>query len=72
MFDSLFFNHFIEVMAIFPLYLWSFDKVMSGEKKGLFAILTAASLLINYFFWFGEVIFIAIYFVIRKIFDKEW
>ena len=72
MFDSLFFNHFIEVMAIFPLYLWSFDKVMSGEKKGLFAILTAASLLINYFFWFGEVIFIAIYFVIRKIFDKEY
>lgn len=72
MFDSLFFNHFIEVMAIFPLYLWSFDEVMAGRRKGLFCILTTASILINYFFWFGEVIFIALYFVIRKVFDKTY
>ena len=72
LFDSLFFNHFIEVMAVFPLYLWAFDKVVTGEKKYLFAILTTFSLLMNYFFWFGEVIFIALYFFVRLIFDKGY
>jgi len=72
MFDSLFFNHFIEVMAIFPLYLWSFDKVIAGEKKGLFCVMTTISLLVNYFFWFGEVVFIALYFLVRVIFDKSY
>ena len=71
-FDSLFFNHFIDVMAIFPLYLWSFDNVVMGKKRGLFAILTTISLLNNYYFWFGQVIFIALYFVTRVIFDKGY
>ena len=71
-FDSLFFNHFIDVMAIFPLYLWSFDNVVMGKKRGLFAILTTISLLNNYYFWFGQVVFIALYFITRVIFDKGY
>ena len=59
-------------MAIFPLYLWSFDNVVMGKKRGLFAILTTISLLNNYYFWFGQVIFIALYFVTRVIFDKGY
>lgn len=60
---NIFFNHFIDVVAFFPYLLWALDEAMLNERKGLFAIFVGINFLINYFFFFGEVVFLFIYFV---------
>lgn len=69
---NFFFNHFAEPMITFPLLLYSFERLYKENKKGLFCITVFISAITNYFFFFGQVIFIALYFVIRFIFDKEY
>ncbi|WP_026528823.1 YfhO family protein [Butyrivibrio sp. VCD2006] len=71
------FNHFTDVVAFFPLYLLTFDRLMEidhhkdlwifklGKKRFIqFTLMTAYMAVINYYFFFGEVIFLILYFVI--------
>lgn len=72
------FNHFTDVVAFFPLLLIAFDDLMKlddKKEKGKFVpggyvyirFCFAATLMvtINYYFFFGEAIFLVIYAVIR-------
>lgn len=61
------FSHFHDVTAFFPLYLYGFDRLMREERHAgtLFALGTALMACINYYFFFGEVVFLAIYYLIR-------
>lgn len=59
------FNHFHDVTALFPLLILSFDMLVEEDKKGFFAVMTAVMALVNYFFFFGQVVFILLYFIVR-------
>ncbi len=60
---NVFFNHFVDVIALFPYLLWSLDKAVYEKRRGPFAVLVALNLLNNYFFFAGQVVFLIIYFV---------
>lgn len=69
---NIFFNHFHDAMAFFPLLLLSMDELVLKGKRGFFAFCVALCLMVNYFFFAGEVVFVLIYFVIRLISDPEY
>ena len=62
---NVFFNHFVDVVALFPYLLWALDKAIYEDRHGLFAFWVAVNLLNNYFFFVGQVIFLCIYFVCK-------
>ena len=62
---NVFFNHFHDVTAFFPLALLGMELVINENKKGPFALAVALCAAINYFFFVGEVVFLLLYFFIR-------
>ena len=62
---DVFFNHFVDVVALFPYLLWALDEAIYEDRHGLFAFWVAVNLLNNYFFFVGQVIFLCIYFVCK-------
>ena len=62
---NIFFNHFHEVIAFFPLILLSLELYIEEGRRGLFAFSVFLCSLCNYFFFFGEVVFTVIYFFVR-------
>ena len=62
---NVFFNHFVDVVALFPYLLWALDEAIYEDRHGLFAFWVAVNLLNNYFFFVGQVIFLCIYFVCK-------
>ena len=69
---NIFFNHFLEVVAFFPLLLIGMEEFMVNGRRGLFALTVALNAVVNYYFFFGEVIFVVIYFIIRCVRGKEF
>lgn len=61
------FSSFHDVTAFFPLYLYVFDLLMQRKdwSRAAFALMTAFMLVLNYYFFFGEVVFLVLYFFIR-------
>ncbi len=73
------FQHFHEAIAFFPLYLLAVDSLHGhlqsartlGKTAALlpgflaFSLMTAAMSVINYFFFFGQVVFLILYWLIR-------
>ena len=61
------FSSFHDVTAFFPLYLYTFDGLMQNRKcsRASFILMTALMLTINYYFFFGEVVFLILYFFVR-------
>lgn len=68
---NVFFNHFVDVVALFPYLLWALDEAVYEKKCGLFAFFVALNLLNNYFFFVGQALFLVIYFVCRLA-NKDW
>ena len=62
---NVFFNHFVDVVALFPYLLWALDEAIYEDRHGLFAFWVAVNLLNNSFFFVGQVIFLCIYFVCK-------
>ena len=62
---NVFFNHFVDVVALFPYLLWALDEAIYEDRHGLFAFWVAVNLFNNYFFFVGQVIFLCIYFVCK-------
>ena len=48
---NIFFNHFIDVLALFPWMLWALDETIYNGRHGLFAFWVGINLLNNYFFF---------------------
>lgn len=57
-----FFNHFLDVVALFPFLLWALDGALHEGRHGWLALLVALNLLNNYFFFAGQIVFLFIYF----------
>lgn len=62
---NIFFNHFHDVTAFFPLLLIALEENITNNKKGYFALIVAFMAILNYFFFTGQVVFIIIYFILR-------
>ena len=59
---NVFFFFFVDAAALFPYLLWALDKAVLDKQKGWFAALVALNFLNNYFFFAGQVVFLALYF----------
>ena len=62
---AMMYNHFHDVVALFPLMLIGLEKLVKDNRKYVFALTVALNALVNYVFFIGEVFFIIIYFLIR-------
>ncbi|MEG2813650.1 MAG: YfhO family protein, partial [Oscillospiraceae bacterium] len=62
---NIFFNHFNEVVLIFPLLLIALEELVINNQRGGFALAVALCATVNYYFFFGQIIFVVIYFIIR-------
>ena len=62
---NVFFNHFVDVVALFPWMLAALDEALYEHRHGPFAFWVAVNLLNNYFFFVGQVLFLVIYFVCK-------
>jgi len=60
---NIFFNHFLDVVALFPYLLASLDDAVLDHRYGRFPFWVAVNLLNNYFFFAGQIVFLLIYFV---------
>ena len=59
---NIFFNHFLDVVALFPYMLAALDDAAIDGKKGCFPFWVALNLVDNYFFFAGQAVFLIIYF----------
>ena len=59
------FQHFHDATAFFPLYLLTFDEIVQKRKNIGFILMTALMSIINYYFFFGQVIFLVLYYFVR-------
>ena len=62
---NIMFNHFHDVISLFPLLLITMDDLLDKGRKGSFALAVALNALTNYFFFVGEVVFLVLYFLTR-------
>ncbi len=62
---NIFFNHFHEPLICFPLLLLALEMLITENKRGVFALAVMLSAFVNYFFFFGMVVFTVIYFFVR-------
>lgn len=72
---NIFFNHFQDVTAFFPLMLIAMEEHVNNNRKGVFALTVALMGMINYFFFTGQAVFLIIYYLIRMTcpdFNTSW
>lgn len=62
---NLFFNHFQDVTALFPLMLIALEENINNRRRGWFALIVALMAALNYYFFAGEAVFLIIYFFMR-------
>ena len=62
---NIFFNHFHEPIIFFPLLLLSLELLITENKRITFALMVCICSVVNYFFFFGMVVFTVIYFFVR-------
>lgn len=60
---NIFFNHFLDVVALFPYMLASLDDAVVDGKRGPFPFWVALNLVNNYFFFAGQAVFLILYFL---------
>ena len=56
------FYNFLDAIALFPYLLAALDAAVWDDTHGPFLLLVAMNLLNNYFFFFGQVVFLILYF----------
>lgn len=62
---NIFFNHFHDVTAFFPLLLLTMDMAVEDKKPGYFGFAVALMAMVNYYFFTGQVVFCIGYFLLR-------
>ncbi len=68
---NIFFNHFHEAIIYFPLLLLTLEWFMHRKRYIPYILAVAFSCIANYYFFFGMVIFVVLYFIVRTL-SGEW
>ncbi|MDE6780611.1 MAG: YfhO family protein, partial [Ruminococcus sp.] len=58
---NIFFNHFQDVTALFPLMLIAMEENINKNRRGYFAMTVALMAFVNYYFFTGQAVFLIIY-----------
>ena len=61
---NLLFNHFHDAVLMIPFMLWALEKLVRENKRGFLGLTVAFAAMINYYFFFGQAIFIILYFFV--------
>lgn len=72
---NIFFNHFQDVTAFFPLMLIAMEENINNRRKGVFAAAVAFMAILNYYFFAGQAVFLILYYLIRMgapDFETSW
>ena len=72
---NLFFNHFHDVTALFPLMLIAMEENINCRRKGVFAVIVAVMAINNYYFFTGQAVFLVLYYLFRMLcpdFNTSW
>ncbi len=64
---NLLFNHFHDAVLMIPFMLWAMERLFRDGRRGFFALTVALAAFINYYFFFGQALFLIVYFVIALI-----
>ena len=62
---NIFFNHFQDVTALFPLMLIAMEENINNNRKGYFAVTVALMAFVNYYFFTGQAVFLVVYYLFR-------
>ncbi len=62
---NIFFNHFQDVTAFFPLMLIAMEENINNNRKGIFALTVSLMAFINYYFFTGQAVFLIVYYLFR-------
>lgn len=62
---NIFFNHFQDVTAFFPLILIAMEENINNGRKGIFAVTVAFMAVLNYYFFAGQAVFLVLYYLLR-------
>lgn len=62
---NIFFNHFQDVTALFPLMLIAMEENVNNNRKGYFALTVALMAFVNYYFFTGQAVFLVVYYLFR-------
>ena len=62
---NIFFNHFQDVTAFFPLLLITLEQRVNENRRGIFALTVAFMAVLNYYFFTGQAVFVILYFILR-------
>ncbi len=62
---NIFFNHFQDVTALFPLMLIAMEECINNRRKGWFALSVALLAIDNYYFFAGQAVFLVAYYLFR-------
>lgn len=62
---NIFFNHFHDSVAFFPLLLLGIEEFVQNNRRGVFAFAVFICASVNYFFFAGEAVFCIFYFFFR-------
>ena len=72
---NIFFNHFQDVTAFFPLLPIAMEQRVNENRRGIFAVTVAGLAILNYYFFTGQAVFAVLYFLMRctsKDFRADW
>ncbi len=62
---NIFFNHFQDVTAFFPLLLLAMEQRVNENRRGVFALTVGFMAVLNYYFFTGQAVFLILYFIVR-------
>lgn len=68
--SNMFFYHFHDAVALFPLLLYTLDNLVLDNKKGGFLLSVALLAFTNWFFFIEGAVFCIIYYFIKVLFKK--
>ena len=67
---NILFYHFHDIVAFFPLVLYTFDNLLYDNKKLWFSLSIFLIAITNWFFLIGIIVFLVIYYFIKIIFKE--
>lgn len=70
--DSTYYYHFLDVIALFPLVLYSIDEVLENRGKLLLPVFVFLNAVTNYYFFVSTSIFVLIYVLFKIIYSEKY
>lgn len=68
---SLLFFQYMDMVALFPLMLYGLEILVEEKKSGIFLVFAAINCACNFQFFVGELVFLALYVLVRYRLDRK-